>query len=193
MTPLHTIRAQLLMILIIFVLGHHLSAQAQEGQMILTKQFTSTLEKHELIWYTPVERWLKLTPMTSDQYLQYDVVVHSPPNVEARIIIKEDGPKLYPNIEIVKMLAHISTNEEDTLIEVTEYPRRRSEDMYGADFVLYADFIPKSSFSNYPNGRLLCLYKEGQALVQYILLYEGALETYFKMPIRFIKKSDLVD
>lgn len=170
--------------LVIFFLS---SLQVVDGQedYLFTKKFSKTIKKHNLEFYLPVERWLKVSPTVEDEYLSYDMVLHSPPNVEVRMIIDEDHPKLFPNIEIVKAMTHISTNEHDAIIEITEYPSKRSQELYGADFVLYADFTPKTSFSSYPNGRLLCLYKEGNALVKYILLYEGSLDPYFRMPLKF--------
>lgn len=155
------------------------------GDVIFSKKFTKTLERYDLDFYMPVERWLKLSSVQEDEFLKYDAVLHSPPDVEARIIIKPDSKQMFPNVEIVKMIAHISTNDDDAVVEVTEYPSSRSNEYYGADFVLYADFVPKPSFTTYPRGRLLCMYKEGQALVQYIILYNGALDPYFKMPVRF--------
>ena len=156
-----------------------------QDDFVYSKKFTKTLERHNLEFYLPVERWMKISPIDQDEFLKYDAIFHSPPNVEARIVIKKDHNTMFANVEIVKMLAHISTNKDDAVIEITEYPTKRSEDQYGADFVLYADFIPKQSFSTMPRGRLLCLFKEGQSLVQYIILYEGSLDPYFKMPLRF--------
>ena len=156
-----------------------------QDDFIYSKKFTNTLERHNLEFYLPVERWMKMSPIDQDEFLKYDAIFHSPPNVEARIVIKKDHNTMFANVEIVKMLAHISTNDDDAVIEITEYPSKRSQDQYGADFVLYADFVPKQSFSTMPRGRLLCLFKEGHSLVQYIILYEGSLDPYFKMPLRF--------
>lgn len=163
-----------------------------QDDFIYSKKFTKTLERHNLEFYLPVERWMKISPIDEDEFLKYDAIFHSPPNVEARVVIKKDHNTMFANVEIVKMLAHISTNEDDAVIEITEYPSKRSQDQYGADFVLYADFIPKQSFSTMPRGRLLCLFKEGQSLVQYIILYEGALDPYFKMPLRFAELDDSI-
>ena len=161
------------------------STLSGQDDFIYSKKFTKTLERHNLEFYLPVERWMKISPIDEDEFLKYDAIFHNPPNVEARVVIKKDHNMMFANVEIVKMLAHISTNEDDAVIEITEYPSKRSQDQYGADFVLYADFIPKQSFTTMPRGRLLCLYKEGQSLVQYIILYEGSLDPYFKMPLRF--------
>ncbi len=166
-------------------LGH---LQSQDD-FLYTKKFTRLLERHHLEFYLPVERWMKLSTVQRDEYLRYDAVFHSPPNVEVRLIIDKDTDLLFPNIEIVKLISHITTNEEDTFIEITEYPSGMSEERYGADFVLYADFKPKESFTSYPYGRLLCLYKEGGSLVKYIMLYDGQLDPFFSLPIRFAKEA----
>ena len=173
---------KILLFLCPLIMCHQIGAQ---DDFIFTKKFTKKIAKHNLEFYLPVERWLKVSPIVQDEYLKYDMVLHSPPNVEVRLIIDEDHSKLYPNIEIVKTMAHISSNDDDAIIEITEYPSQRSKDLYGADFVLYADFNPKESFSTYRNGRLMCLYKEGNALIKYILLYDGKLDPYFKMPLKF--------
>ncbi len=156
-----------------------------QDDFLYTKKFTKLLERHNLEFYLPVERWMKLSTVQEDEYLRYDAVFHSPPNVEIRLIVDKDTDLLFPNVEIVKLISHITTNEEDTFVEITEYPSKMSQERYGADFVLYADFQPKQTFTQYPYGRLLCLYKEGGSLVKYIILYDDQLDPFFKLPIRF--------
>ena len=160
-------------------------ASFSQETLTFTRKFTKKLDKHGIEFYYPIERWLKLSDKRKDDFMTYDVVLHSPPDIEARIDIDKDHRRLYPNIEIASLLAHISTNDEDALIEYTKYPNRRAKEEYGADLVLYADFTPKESFSDYPNGRALILYKEGEALIKYIILYEQYLDPFFKLPLKF--------
>jgi len=117
-----------------------------QDDFLYTKKFTKLLERHDLEFYLPVERLMKISPVTEDDFLRYDGVFHSPPNVEVRLLIDKDTDRLFPNIEIVKLISHITTNEEDAFVEITEYPSKMSQERYGADFVLYADFKPKESF-----------------------------------------------
>ncbi len=177
---------QLFPILIILLCSSQLSAQSD---FLYTKSFSKKIKKFNLEFFQPVERWMKVSPVKEDKYLNYDVVLHSPPNVEVRILIKKDHRRLFPNVEIATLIAHISTNDDDAVIEFTQYPSRYALDHYGADLALYADFEPKESFSSYPRGRILILYKEGEALVNYIILYEGQLDQYFKMPLKFRRET----
>ncbi len=167
------------------------SSVVSQDDFLYTKKFSRLLERHNLEFYLPVERWMKLSPLQEDEYLRYDAVFHSPPNVEVRLIIDKDTDLLFPNVEIVKLISHITTNEEDTFIEITEYPSKMSKERYGADFVLYADFQPKQTLTSLPYGRLLCLYREGGSLVKYIILYDGQLDPFFKLPIRFSEDGSL--
>ena len=160
------------------------SITAQE-ELIFTRKFTKKLKRHQIEFFHPVERWLKLSDKTKDEFLTYDLILHSPPDVELRMIIDRDHSRLFPNVEIVRTMAHISSNADDALIEYTQYPKRQAWERYGADLVLYADFTPKRSYTTFPNGRVLVLYREGEALIKCIILYEQELDPYFKLPMRF--------
>ena len=131
---------------------------------------------------------MKATPLLEDEYAQYDLVLHSPPDIELRIDFDADGYALFPNVEVPRILASLSSNEEDEFIEYTIYPRSYAYSNYGADIALFADFTPKAGMTHHKNARLLCLYKEGYALVKLIILYEDDLDPYFKMPMRFKKE-----
>lgn len=176
---------KLLSVILVMVCVISFTKVNSQDDFLYTKKFTKLLDRHNLEFYLPVERWMKITNLKKDDYLEYDAVFHSPPNVEVRLLIDKDAHHLFPNIEIVKLIAHISTNEEDAMVEITEYPSGMSQERYGADFALYADFTPKASFTSYPYGRLLCLYKEGGSLVRYIILYDDQLDPFFSLPIRF--------
>lgn len=160
-----------------------------QSSFVFTKSFDKKLRKYQLEFYEPVESWLKPTPLIKDDFMKYDIVFHNPPSTEIRIAIDKDHRRLYPNVEITRILSHISSNSDDTFIELTQYPARMAKERYGADLVLYADFTPKYSFATHRNGRLLFLYKEGKALVKYIILYEDDLDPFFKLPIRFTDNS----
>lgn len=171
-------------IIAFFLITSCIQLQAQE-EFVFTKQFSKKLKKHQIEFFYPVERWLKLSNKTKDEFMNYDLVLHSPPDIEMRLVIHRDHPRFYPNVEITRTLAHISTNDENAFIEYTQYPRRQAWERYGADLVLYADFEPKASFTHYPNGRVLVLYKEGEAMIKCIILYKNELDPYFKLPMKF--------
>ena len=167
---------------IILVSTNYLIAQES---FVFTKKFSKKLDKHGIEFYSPVERWIKPVNKQKDSFLKYDMVLHSPPEIEVRIQIDKDHRRLIPTVEIVRLLSHISTNDEDAFIEYTKYPKSYAMSNYGADLAIYADFIPKLSFSTSPRGRVLILYREGEAMVKYIILYESELDPYFKFPLRF--------
>lgn len=158
-----------------------------QAQMVYTKAFTKKLERSGVEFYHPVERWLKASSVMKDDYMSYDLVLHSFPDLEARIVIDRErrSKPIFPNVEITRILANISTNDQESQIKISKYPDDEAKGIYGADLVVYADFIPKTSYSTFSKGRILCQYKEGVALLSYIILYEDELDPYFEMPMRF--------
>ena len=167
---------------------------SSQSEYTFTKSFTDKLEALDLEFFYPVERWLKAAPLQEDDYAQYDLVLHSPPDIELRIDIDSDGYALFPNVEVPRILASLASNEEDEFIEYTIYPRSYAQSNYGAEIALFADFTPKPGLTHHRNARLLCLYKEGYALIKMIILYDDHLDPYFKMPMRFRKEVEkLVD
>ena len=160
-----------------------------QEEYTFTKSFTDQLEHLDIEFFYPTERWLKAAPLTEDDYAKYDLVLHSPPDIELRIDIDADGYAIFPNVEVPRILASLASNSEDEFIEYTIYPRSYARSNYNAEIALFADFTPKPGLTNYPNARLLCLYKEGYALIKMIILYEDELDPYFKMPMKFKKEG----
>jgi len=163
-----------------------ISAQAKT---IFTKSFTKKLQKAQLEFYHPVERWLKAAPEKKDSYIKHDITLHSPPDAEVRIKIwkpKKRKPIPHPHVLIMTTLATIASNHEDDLIEILPATSVEAYQAYRAHNALAANFIPKSNYSSYPKGRMLCIYNnETDVLVSYIILYEKELDPFFKVPIRF--------
>jgi len=178
-------------LLVFFLIVANIITLVSQEDFLFTRSFDAKLEKYEIEFYHPTERWLKASPLIADDFLNYDLVLHSPPDIEIRIDIDEDHYRLFPNVEIQRSLASIATNDEREYIEITQYSKRYARNHYGADLALYADFTPKRSFGSLPNGRLLCLYKEGNALIKIIILYDQDLDPYFKMPMRFKEEGRL--
>ncbi len=161
-----------------------ITGSGQSG-LVFTKSFNQKLERYDIEFFLPVERWLKPAPYTRDDFMQYDLVLHSPPDIEIRIDIDSDHKKFVPTVEIQRTVAHLATNDENEYVEFTRYPASYAHNYFGADLVMYADFTPKESLTSFPNARMLCLYKESRALIKFIILYKDQLDPYFKIPLKF--------
>jgi len=156
--------------------------------MVFTRSFTKKLKRSGIEFYQPVERWMKVSSKKHDTYLKHDIILHSPPDVEVRIKIipnKKKNPPIRPQAFVPATLASIATNNEKALIRMRPLNNTESMERYGADSALIADFVPKEGYSNFSKGRLLSIYKEGQALINYVVLYEDKLDPYFDLPLRF--------
>ena len=174
------------LILYIILIIISIPALGQE-QLVYTKSFTKKIERVGLEFFRPVERWMKAAPTYKDDFMNYDLVLHSYPDLEARIKIDRDTRRkpVIPNVEITRLIASMATNRQASEIKISKYQEAYAREQYGADLVLFADFEPKEGFSNFSKGRILCLYKKDRALVSYIILYNEDLEPYFETPLRF--------
>lgn len=161
-------------------------ATSQEN-ILFTKKFEKLVNRYELEFYHPVEKWLKPSPFVLDDFLAYDLVLHSNDKFEVRIIVQgaDKHNIIHPHINIVSIISSISSNDDLDLIKVSKMSEDYSKLEYHADDVLFADFVPKESFSHYKKGRLLCLHRADLALVFYLILYENELDPFFNLPIRF--------
>lgn len=174
-------------LLISIILCGSLSLLAQEA-ITYTKSFTTKLQRNGIDFFQPVERWLHVANIKKDDYMKYDLVLQDEADLEVRVRIIEDS-KLFskhPHIEVMRMMATMATNDQDADILISQMDPEMVSEVYSADWGLFADFVPKIGFSTYPKGRVLCLYKEGRALVNYIILHdEDELGAHFEMPLVF--------
>ncbi len=175
-------------ITIFIVVFSVLTIGSSQDNMIYTKSFTKKLAYHQIDFFQPVERWIHMTHIRSDDFMDYDAVLRDEEGLEIRLIIQE-ASKMYsqhPHIELMRAIAHISTNDTESDIKISQMNHDWVKERYQADWGLFADFTPKLEYSEYPKGRLLCLYKEGHAMVNYIVLYdEEELDPYFEFPLAF--------
>lgn len=175
-----------LYILIISFLGI-VSVTSSQEELIYTKSFTQKVAYHSIDFYQPVEQWFHVTNKYSDNYMDYDLVLNDRKNIEVRVRIIESSKVFakHPHIEVMRMIATMATNDENTSIKISQMNPEWVAEQYGADWGLFADFVPKRDFDTHSKGRVLCIYKEGRALVNYIVLYEDELDPYFEMPLAF--------
>lgn len=172
--------------IIIVCLQAYLSIGAQ-NPIIYTRSFTNLLEKYHIDFYAPVERWLHASHVQQDHFMDYDLILEDGNDIEVRIRILDQGHiPPHPHVEMIRMLASIATNDQDVDISVSALEPEYSLNNYGADGVVIGDFIPKETYSAYPFGRILFIYKKGVALIEYIVLHNmDQLDPYFEMPLRF--------
>lgn len=158
-----------------------------QKELLFTQSFTNKVRHNNIDFYQPVERWFHVTNIRSDEYMDYDLVLRDNQNIEVRVRIIEESKifSKHPHIEVIRMLATMATNDPATDIKVSLMNPEWVTEQYGADWGMFADFVPKKEFDRHPKGRVLCLYKEGRALVNYIVLYEDDLDPYFEMPLAF--------
>lgn len=172
-------------LLILTFAGIEVGAQ---NNVVYTKSFTRKLAYHQIDFFQPVERWIHITNIKSDGYMNYDAVLRDEEGLEIRLNIQEANKthSQHPHIELMRIISTISTNNQEAQIKISQMNQDWVKERYQADWGLFADFIPKVEYSEYPKGRLLCLFKEGQAMVNYIVLHdEEELDPYFEFPLAF--------
>jgi hypothetical protein len=152
--------------------------------------FTEKVERLELEFFTPVERRIKTKKLLKDDFLEYDLVLRSRNQLEIRYILQpfdnQQNTVLHPHVELTRMVASVASNDEEEEILINAFSGSEAKREYGADWGLFADFVPKRSFSGFPKARIMSLYKEEKGLVNCIILYKTEdLEGFLGLPLRF--------
>lgn len=180
------------MVVFLFSVSHSLIGQSDD--LIYTRSFTQKLLHFNIDFFQPIERWLHITPTTEDAYMNYDAVFHDEAELEVRVkfIDVKKAASYHPHIELTRLMADIATNDQNEDILIHQMNREWVNETYNADWGVFVDFAPKLSYSQYPKGRVLCLYKEERALIHYIILYgDEELDPYFEMPLNFVSDSSV--
>lgn len=167
------------------------SVVGQES-FLWTKSFDRKMKRMGLEFFQPVERWMKPALDQFEHGVDFDLILHSPPDIEVRVRLEEEPPRrpLHPNVYITNLVSTLATNDQNALIRMTAYQLDYARQTYGADLAIYADFVPKQSFSSAPQGRILCLYRQGEGLVSYVILYTGEeLDPFFELPLMFDREE----
>lgn len=145
------------------------------AQITFTRSFTKKLERASLEYLEPVEDWMHVVPLRSDDYMQYDAVLQNDRNdFEARYRIRRINARwrrIPQNIEVGRLVASIATNIGDSEIAMEFPDEHYLREYFNADQGLFAHFTPKLSFSEKPYGTFISLYAEGRAVVDIVLLY----------------------
>lgn len=139
-----------------------------QGGIMYSVSFDKMLTELNLSVEVPVERWLKLQAILSDDYLQYQVVL-ADQDIELRVVVKKDPiPSIWPHLEYSRILAHVASNSlgGEYLFSTLEGASEHS------DWHMSADFAPKISFSERAHGKMWSYFKDGRGLVTVIALYD---------------------
>ena len=168
-------------------------AQLNQG---FPDSFQEKIEKMGVEIYFPIENRIKQKRIPEDDYLEYDLVLKSRNKFEIRYFLYPEGDHAYgtvhPHVEMTRTIASIATNDEDENIRITSLATREAQRRFGADWGIYADFVPKKSFSSFEIGRIVYLYKEGRGHLNCIILYKkDNLDAFMGLPVRFKENEDV--
>lgn len=158
--------------------------------------FQEKMEKMGVELFLPIESRIKQKKLVKDDFLEYDLVLKSKRNFEIRYFLYpenqvEGTPP--PQVELTRTLASIATNDEEENIRMTSLSHREAKRRFGADWAIYADFVPKQSFSDFAIGRIVSLFKEGRGYLNCIILYKkDNLDAFMGLPIHF-KENEGID
>jgi|GEM_PF-4027737 len=155
-----------------------LSAQSSAAYSV---SFDKILTENNLKLEVPVERWLKLQPILSDEYLQYKLVI-ADSDIEFRVVIeKEPVPTIWPHLEYSRILTHIASNSLGGAYILSTLSGASAH----SDWHMSAEFEPKETFSIKSHGKVWSYFKEDHALITIIALYDD-LDTWQDSYYNFI-------
>ena len=169
-------------------------SMAQSGKFG-SPEFLNKAERLGVEFFIPIEREVKTKKLLKDDFEKYDLVLKSGNQLELRYILQPidiQGFNLIPpHVELTRIMASLATNDEEEHILVRSFTPHEAQIYYGADWGLYADFIPKKTFSRFPKARIVSLYKEDKGLIMCIILYRSEdLEGFLGLPIKFKSSNE---
>ena len=143
-----------------------------EDQIRYSYVFTEKLKAVSLDFMEPVEGFYKVKKLTHDDFLHYDLVLHSiEKNFEMRFIIKKDTAGLLPHIECFNMSNTVAINDDHFDLRMQFFGSDQLEETFHADWGAYVDFIPKRTVTDKHFGRLLTLYAEHKGIIHAIFFF----------------------
>ena len=162
-----------------------------QGELDLPDSFSEKADRMGIEFYYPIETRIKRKKNYQDDFLQYDLVLKSKKNFEIRYFLyPNDDPKyteIHPNIEITRTIASIATNDETENIRMNPLSDKEALERFNADWGVYADFVPKESFSRFKIGRIVSVYREDRGFLNCIILYKkDNLDRFMGMPMKFV-------
>ncbi len=164
---------------VILFFGFALNSQEA---LVYTQDFTVLLDNAPIEFSKP-QGWFKVFPYRDDYgFGDYDLVLNSEDkDMQIRLKYYSNNPDKvqYPDFEFSRMMTHIATNDDQSLlffkgIESLELARK-----YRADWGALATFTPKENFSDKQRGKLLSLFHEQFGFIQIIYLYNGSSEQVY--------------
>jgi len=93
-----------------------------QNNVVYTKSFTRKLAYHQIDFFQPVERWIHITNIKSDDYMNYDAVLRDEKGLEIRLNIQEANKthSQHPHIELMRIISTISTNNQEAQIKISQ-------------------------------------------------------------------------
>jgi len=142
------------------------------SQIVYSHGFTKKLKRAGLEFIEPVEGFYKVRLLRKDEFLRYDMVVHSEEKqLEMRFVIDPRYALETPHITFFNLATSLATNEQRFNIKMNVLATEEAKSVYGADWAAYSDFIPKRSLSNMYYARLLTLFHQQKGIAHQILLF----------------------
>lgn len=94
-------------------------------------------------------------------------------NMEIKILFK---PEIldHPNVNSVRWITQIASNEEETAISFVPLTEERTKELYGADWAKVFFFKPKISSSLYSETKMIALFKEEVGMIFVFFLFNQA-------------------
>ncbi|MEL6989597.1 MAG: hypothetical protein AAGK97_17440, partial [Bacteroidota bacterium] len=122
------------------------------------------------------EDWLKPTSIDQDEYFTYDIALkHTEKDLEIRCIIKPEkkraGAHSFPQLVAMKHALSAANNAPENEFTIQAIDELELKESYLANWGVSIDFVPKTSLTSLPKGRLVSLMGEDKAMVFIFLFY----------------------
>ena len=147
--------------------------QAQD-QIYYSNHFTKKLRSMGATLIKPVEGFYKVKLLKRDQFLRYDLVLHSEEKeFEMRFCLDNKYEAGVPHVSAFATATSLASNDPHFEISINIFPPENAKSYFNASWAAYLDFIPKRSLSERHYGRLVCMYDERRGMMYNLMLFNG--------------------
>jgi len=162
---------------------------------LLSKKFEEKIEAMGVDFYFPIETKVKVKENVKDDFRSYDLILRSKHHFELRYILKPLSDKnsavMHPHVQLSTLISTLATNDQEEFISIQEIAPDVAQNRFGADWGVYADYVPKYSLTSYTHGRVISLFNSEKGLINCIILHnEETLDGFLGMPLRFVRESE---
>ncbi len=142
------------------------------GQIHYSRHFTKKLAATRVDFIEPVEGYYKVKMLKRDEFMRYDLVIHSEEReFEMRFCLQPGPNQPPPNITTLALASSLATNHQHFDLSIQVFPRDLAGKNFNAAWAAYVDFIPKPHLTDKHYARLVGIFDPTHGMIFELMLF----------------------